>query len=163
MKPFKIQAFAHIAITSLLACAPALALTHISEKELMEKADLVALGEVVGVDKGVETTQAQIRLAQVLKGSEAPGSIVAIESYGGKVYVDEDEPTWAQYKVGLYFLQKNEQGVYVCVNKADGQKHIFGENVFPYHENVTLGVPLKDYLKSLEAAVKANPKPVKQG
>ena len=140
-----------------------MALTHIPEQELVRQADLVVLGEVVGVEQGVDTTQAQLRLAQVLKGSEHAGSLITVDSYGGKVYVDENEPVWAQHKVGLYFLQKNDQGGYACVNKADGQKHIFGENVFPYHENLTFGVPLKDYLKSLESAVKTQSSGPKQG
>ena len=144
-----------------LSITPALALTHLSETELVSRSDLVALGEVIGVDQGVETTQAQLRLSQVLKGSEPSGGLVTVESYGGKVFVDKDEPTWAQYKVGLYFLQKNNEGVYACVNKADGQKHIFGENIFPYHENMALGIPLKDYLKTLEASAKITSKPAK--
>ena len=153
MKPHAVL----VVFVSLVLLTPALALTHLSEVELVQKSDLVALGEVVGVDQGVDSTSVQIKLSQVLKGSQEPGDLVTVESFGGKVYVDEDEPSWSPYKVGLYFLHKTASGgILACVNKADGQKRIFGENIFPYHENITLGVPLKDYLKSLESAVRSS-------
>ena len=126
---------------------------HMNSEDLLAQADLVAAVETISVDQGIDTTRTQLRLVQVFKGSEAPGSLVTVESGGGKVFIDEDEPSFTTMRANLVFLQKN--GVqYSCVNKADGQKPILADSVYPYHDNIGYGVPLKDYMKALETAVK---------
>lgn len=139
----------------LFAAPPCSALTHMETTELLERADLVAVGDIISVDQGLESTRAQARLLQVIKGrGEAPGTLVTVETAGGKVYIDESQPSFMTPQANLLFLQKTATG-YACVNQADGQKLIRGRNIYPYHDNASYSVPLEDYLKALDAAVKA--------
>ncbi len=139
----------------VLMQADVFAVTHMEASELLDQADLVAIGFIISVDQGVDTTRAQVQLLQVIKGrGEVAGGLVSIESGSGKVYIDESQPNFMVRHTDLLFLHKTEEG-YVCVNQADGQKSIHGENVYPYHDNAAYGVPLKDYLKSMEVAMKA--------
>ncbi len=123
--------------------------------DLLEQADLVAVGDVISVAQGLESTQAQARLLQVIKGhGEAAGSLVTIETAGGRVYIDENQPSFMTPQANLLFLQKTKTG-YACVNQADGQKVIRGRNIYPYHDNASYSIPLKDYLEALGNIVKA--------
>ena len=127
---------------------------HMTPNELVERADLVALAEVISVNQGIDSTHSQLQLLQVLKGAETAGAIVQVESHGGKVLIDENEPTFNTMESNLVFLQKTDQG-YRCLNQADGQKIIRGKNLYPYHDNIAYGVPFQDYLKSLDTILKA--------
>ncbi len=139
----------------LCSALPCGALTHLETTELLSQADLVAVGDIISVDQGLESTRAQARLLQVIKGrGEAPGNLVTIETAGGKVYIDESQPSFMTPQANLLFLKKTADG-YVCVNQADGQKLIRGRNIYPYHDNASYSVPLKDYLTALEGVVKA--------
>ena len=137
-----------------LSASSTLALTHMDDGELLAGADLVAVGDAVSVQQGLESTQTQVRLAQVLKGAARPGELINIESQSGKVIIDESQPTFAALQLNLLFLQKTPTG-YSCLNGADGQKVIRGKNIYPYHDNVSYSVPLETYLKTLEASAKA--------
>ena len=140
----------------LLAVSPCLGFAYLNSDELLAQADLVVLGDVVSVEQGVDSTQAQVRVSQVLKGRpELQGTLVLVESGGGRVYIEESEPTWSNRQAHLLFLQAAPDGSYACVNQADGQKRIWGESIYPYHDNQSYAVPFKDYLKALEARVKA--------
>jgi hypothetical protein len=133
------------------------AFTHLNTDELYARADLVVLADVVSVDQGLETTKAQVRVSQVLKGSSvAQGALVLIESPGGRVFIEESEPAWSDRQANLLFLQGPVDGAYACVNQGDGQKRIWGDSIYPYHDNQSFAVPLKDYLKALESIVKAD-------
>jgi hypothetical protein len=103
----------------------------------------------------VDTTRGQVRILQVLKGHQAPGGLVTVEALGGKVFIDEAEPAFAHLQTDLFFLQKAGPGTYACVNRADGQKTVRGRNIYPYQDNIAYSVPLKDYLRGLESAIKA--------
>ena len=139
----------------LFAQSSLFALTHMETTDLLSKADLVVVGYVISVDQGVESTQTQIQLLQVLKGrGEAPGGLLTIESAGGKVYIDESQPSFMTRQTNLLFLQKTPEG-YVCVNQADGQKTVRGDYIYPYHDNAAYSLPLKDYLETLDAAIKS--------
>ncbi len=139
---------------ALVAETACFALTHMQTDKLLKEADLVAIGYVISVDQEVDTTRAQVQLIQVLKGrGELPGALVTIEGGGGKVYIDESQPNFSVRHTDLLFLQKTAEG-YVCVNQADGQKSIHGDFIYPYHDNAAYGVPLKEYLESLEADAK---------
>ncbi len=122
--------------------------------DLLGRADVVITGEVISVEQTPNTTRAQIRILQSLKGRKTAGSLVAVETSGGKVFIDESEPTFTTPQANLLFLQKTGSG-YVCVNRADGQKIVRNANLYPFHDNLTYSVPLKDYLKELESAIKA--------
>ena len=123
--------------------------------ELLTRADLVVLSEVISVDQDMETTRAQVQIFSVLKGLERPGNLVTIESPGGRVFIDENQPSWSVRETDLLFLQKSPSGnTYTCVNQADGQKIVRGRHIYPFHDNITYGVPLKDYIKDLEETVK---------
>jgi len=140
---------------TLMAPNSCFALTHMETTDLLNKADVVAVGYVISVDQGVESTQAQIQLLQVLKGrGEAPGGLLTVETAGGKVYIDESQPNFMTRQTNLLFLQKSPEG-YTCVNQADGQKVIRGDSIYPYHDNAAYSLPLKDYLETLDAAIKA--------
>lgn len=138
---------------TLLVAAPALALTHLNTEDLLAKADTIVLGETVGVTMGMDRTEAQVRVLQVLKGPEKPGSLLTVHAKGGKVFIEESEPVFATLQTDLLFLQKTPDG-YTCLNQADGQKVIHGRNIYPYHDNLGYSVPFKDYLKGLEEAIK---------
>lgn len=141
--------------TMLLIPAYALAVTHMETAQLLEQADLVAVGYIISVNQGVDATRAQVQLLQVVKGrGEAPGGLVTVESASGKVYIDESQPNFRIRHTNLLFLHKTANE-YVCVNQADGQKAIHGDSIYPYHDNAAYGVPLKDYLESLEATAKS--------
>ena len=138
------------------------AMTHLDEPELLRQADLVAVGDTVSVEQGVDTSHAQARLMQVLKGPEKAGSLVTIEIASGKVMIDESQPNFTAYQPNLLFLQKTPAG-YVCLNGADGQKIIRGKNIYPYHDNAAFSLPLETYLKALEAVAKEQIVTPKQG
>lgn len=153
MKP-SLRTFLAAAVLGAI-CAPALgAVLHMNADELVARADLVAMAEVISVDQAVDSTRAQLRLLQVFKGPEGPGNMVLVQSNGGKVYIDENEPRFTSNEVNLLFLQKAAEG-YVCVNQGDGQKIVRGKNIYPYHDNASYSVPLKDYLKVMEGLLKA--------
>ena len=144
-------------LASFLFQNPAFALTHMETAELLAKADLVAVGYTISVDQGVDSTTAQIQLVQVLKGrGEAPGGLLTVESPGGKVFVDESQPNFMTRQTNLLFLQKTPEG-YACVNQADGQKVIRGDNIYPYHDNAAYSLPLKEYIEALNAFIKTAP------
>ena len=146
--------FSLLLSTALWTAPPAFAVMHLNTDELLAKADLVVLGEVVSVEQDVQATHAQIRVLQAYKGPEAAGSLVTVETRGGKVYVDESEPNFMTMQINLLFLQKTDFG-YVCLNQADGQKIVRNENLYPFHDNISYSIPLKEYLKALESAAKA--------
>lgn len=149
--------FRNLALFSLiftLSAAPSHALSHMDLPDLFKKADLVVLGEVVSADQEVQSTEAQIRILQAFKGEAPAGSLVNVSSQGGKVFINEDEPVFLTLRVNLLFLQKAPAG-YVCVNQADGQKQVRGDNIYPYHDNSAFSMPVKDYLKALEELAKA--------
>jgi hypothetical protein len=132
----------------------------LNTEELFSRSDLVILGDVVSVDKGLEATQAQVRVSQVLKGpGELEGTLVLIESQGGRVFIEESEPSWSDRQAHLLFLQGPRNGAYACVNQADGQKRIWGESIYPYHDNQSYSVPVKDYLKMLETLIRTGREP----
>ena len=133
----------------------AFAAAHLNVDVLWKQADLVVLSEVISVDQGLDTTKAQVRVLQVFKGAEKPGTFLSIQNPGGKVIINEDQPAWSTLQTDLLFLQKEASGGYICVNQADGQKTVRGRNIYPFHDNMAYSVPLKDYLEALDAAIKA--------
>ena len=156
--PAPIRVFSFLLVLAFFVPSRAQAVTHLNTDELLLEADLVVLGEVVSVDQGMNDTRTQIRVLQVLKGlkgPEGPGSLVTVESKGGKVFIEESEPNFTVLQSDLLYLQKTAPGRYVCVNQADGQKVVRGRNIYPFHDNMSYSVPLKDYLKALETTIKA--------
>jgi hypothetical protein len=138
----------------LAGTIPAFGVIHMNTDELVERSDVVILGEVVGVDQDMSTTHSQIRVLQPFKGQERPGALVTVESKRGKVYIDESEPDFMIMQIDLLFLQKTPAGTYICVNRGDGQKIVRNDNLYPFHDNASYSIPLKDYLKTLEAMAK---------
>ena len=138
-----------------LAAASWAAVMHASLEELLAQAEIVAVAETISVNQAMDGTQAQLRLVQVFKGPRAAGELVAVETQGGKVYINEDEPSFHTMQMSLVFLQNDGSGHYRCVNQGDGMKEVSGKSIYPYHDNPGYSVDYKDYLKSLEAAAKA--------
>lgn len=128
--------------------------TYLEPQELYSRSELVILGEIVGLDRAVDTTRAQLRVLQAFKGPVATGSMVTVESLGGKVFIDEDQPSFMTSQVNLLFLQRSGQA-YSCTNRADGQKVVRGKDLYPYHDNSMYSVPLEDYLKVLKTLTKS--------
>ena len=126
---------------------------HLEPQELFSRSDMVVLGEIVSLDRTVDTTRAQLRVLRAFKGPSGVGSMLTVESLGGKVFIDETQPSFMTSQVNLLFLQKTDQA-YTCTNQADGQKVIRNKNLYPYHDNSMYSVPLEDYMKLLEVLAK---------
>lgn len=156
-KTIRIAAFSLIVLTASTQCWAAA--SHLNTEELLKQADLVLVGEVISVDQDIQTTQSQIRVLKAIKGGLPAGSLVTVRSGGGKVFIDENEPSFMSPQHNLLFLQKDGED-YICVNRGDGQKIIRNDNLYPFHDNGSYSVPLKDYLKALEATIKALTGPI---
>lgn len=126
---------------------------HLEPQELFSRSDMVVLGEIVSLDRTVDTTRAQIRVLRAFKGPAGLGSMVTVEALGGKVFIDESQPNFMTNQLNLLFLQKTAEA-YTCTNQADGQKVVRSKHLYPYHDNSIYSVPLEEYMKLLEALAK---------
>jgi hypothetical protein len=138
----------------LPALSPA-SVVHMNTDELYLKADAVVVGEVVSADMRPDRTQAQVRILQAVKGPFQPGDLATVTSRNGKVYIDESEPVFTTMQVNLLYLQKAGEGLWTCVNRADGQKLMAGKNIYLFHDNPSYSVPFKDYMTGLEKLIKS--------
>jgi hypothetical protein len=145
---------AALAFFSCIAGPAHAAVVHMNTDELYLKADAVVVGEVVSVDMKPDRTQAQIRVLQAIKGPFKPGDLATVTSGNGKVYIDESEPVFTTLQVNLLYLQKATEGVWSCVNRADGQKLMAGKNIYLFHDNPGYSVPFKDYMAGLDKLIK---------
>jgi hypothetical protein len=142
----------------LLASFPAFSaspVVHMNTDELYIKADAVVVGEVVSSDQQPGRTQAQVRVLQAIKGPFQPGDLATVTSGSGKVYIDESEPVFTTLQINLLYLQQAGEGVWTCVNRADGQKLMAGKNIYLFHDNPGYSVPFKDYMTGLEKLIKS--------
>lgn len=146
LKYANLNKFIFVTFALALWIPSASAITYKTPAELYNEADLVVTGQAIQIDQEMGTTTIQFKIEEVLKGVSVSPHLT-VKASGGRVYPAKDEPQFLQIEKYMLFL-KAQGAHYICLNKADGQKIVRNENIYPYAGNLTFSQPLKDYLKN---------------
>ncbi len=115
---------------------------------LIERSDLIALAHVIELRPELNKTNVKLTVDEVYKG---PADLKQIELQhgGGKHLVAPNEPVFKSYDKAILYLQKGPDGVYRCVDGAQGMKQILNDNVYVVPGNFFASTPFKKYRKLL--------------